>query len=469
MSESVKRSSFGALPVICVLTAPLVLAVLLAAPATAESNAATAEAPVEAGADGSSGGASGDDSASARMEVELQEAAPSRGSDVMSKLQVHGFLTQAWAEADFLEVEVGMRPPPPFGPGGVGPLGGSPNGSEISRGIPEDGTTDYRFLALQFRYQISPKDTFVVQFSSRALGFSTIQEFEDDIELDWAFYERRITDDTRLKVGRVQIPFGIYNEIRDVGTVLPFYRPSFVHYKESSFTSETVDGLSFGHKFFSQSDWNLDITLFGGEWESIEFVPGQPQVSGPVPQENGYGFQLWLRTPLPELRIGAGLLSFRQGNSPFPFEAQERRDVFHASLDATFNRFTIQAEWDEEETDLLFNTIPITTTTTNWYVLAGLRITEKFRVWAQFERAEFEQQSITFLNDSFNYDGISDAGVALNYYFTPALVLKGEYHWIEGENFTLFPDLSTGALLLRPQVFSYDNGSYSIVALSVSF
>lgn len=470
MSERVKLHS------ICVLAVILVLAVVMTTPAAADSNSSTVEAAAEANAaavtnDSSDGDSSGSDdpSSGGSASTRSQEASDPRVSDSLSKLQVHGFLTQAWAEADFVEPEVGLRPDPPFGPGGVGPLGSSPTGTEISLGIPEDGTTDYRFLALQFRYQISSKDTFIVQFSSRALGFSGVEALEDEVELDWAFYERRITDDTRLKVGRVQIPFGIYNEVRDVGTVLPFYRPAFVHYKESSFTSETVDGLSLGHTFFSQSDWNLDVTVFGGEWESNERVPGSSGAPVSVPQEDGYGYQLWLTTPLSDLRLGTGLLSFKQGESPFPFEAQERRDVYHASLDSTFNRLTLQAEWDEEETDLIFNMIPLTTTTTNWYVLAGLRITEKFRIWAQFERAEFEQRSLTFLGESFDYYGISDTGVSLNYFFTPALVLKGEYHWTEQEGFNLFPDFSTGMLLFRPDVFSFTDGSYTIVALSVSF
>ncbi|MDE3054964.1 MAG: hypothetical protein KGJ70_13830, partial [Gemmatimonadota bacterium] len=37
-------------------------------------------------------------------------------------------------------------------------------------GVNKDGTTDYRALALQFRYAVTPNDEFVTQLLSRALG-----------------------------------------------------------------------------------------------------------------------------------------------------------------------------------------------------------------------------------------------------------------------------------------------------------
>ena len=149
----------------------------------------------------------------------------------------------------------------------------SPTVDEVVLGIPEDGTWDYRILALQFRYAISEKDTFIVQFSSRSLGESPINDLEDEIELDWAFYQRKLGDSTRLKIGRVQIPFGIFNEIRDVGTILPFYRPPYVFYQEGSYTSETVDGIVLSHIFATESESSLELNLWIGEYEFIEINP----------------------------------------------------------------------------------------------------------------------------------------------------------------------------------------------------
>ena len=70
------------------------------------------------------------------------------------RFQFHGFLTQAYATANFTD------------------LGPTPD--EVILGIPEDGTSSYRFLAMQFRYEISDRDLVVIQLSSRALGDSPI-------------------------------------------------------------------------------------------------------------------------------------------------------------------------------------------------------------------------------------------------------------------------------------------------------
>ncbi|MEM8997838.1 MAG: hypothetical protein AAGF23_23860, partial [Acidobacteriota bacterium] len=121
----------------------------------------------------------------------LVAAVPAFAVDGDSKFAIHGFLTQAYADQSFAE----------------GPLfdfAGEPSFSEASLGIPESGTFDYRTLAIQFRYEISPRDIVVVQLSNEANGDAPADEFRDEIELDYAFYERRIGEQTSLKVGRVQ-------------------------------------------------------------------------------------------------------------------------------------------------------------------------------------------------------------------------------------------------------------------------
>src|SRR6266545_3697550 len=76
--------------------------------------------------------------------VTLALATPAAAQE--TKLQVHGYLTQAYGAAH----------------------GGT------FLGIPEAGTADYRTAALQLRYTMSASDQFVWQFSHRRLGQSPI-------------------------------------------------------------------------------------------------------------------------------------------------------------------------------------------------------------------------------------------------------------------------------------------------------
>src|SRR5215212_1792338 len=89
-------------------------------------------------------------------------AATAGAQDAASKLSVHGYLTQGAAVSDSSKVV----------------------------GISKQGTTNYRRAALLMRYAQSPRDAFVIQVAHRALGDSPTMNFEPDVKLDWAFYER---------------------------------------------------------------------------------------------------------------------------------------------------------------------------------------------------------------------------------------------------------------------------------------
>ena len=395
------------------------------------------------------------------------DGAPAR-TGPLSKLSVHGFLTQAYATADFAT-------------GGFS----SPTADEIILGIPEDGTSDYRSMAIQFRYEISPKDVMIIQFSSRSLGESPIQDVEDEIELDWAFYERRLTDHTSLKVGRVQIPFGIFNEIRDVGTILPFYRPPFAFYREGSFTSETVDGVVLSHTFGAQSDWSLEADVYFGEWDLVEtnFLESEG-ITRLARVADAIGFQLWLNTPVSGLRFGVGGhqrdVSGGWEGLFRPIGGEDTFDEFYLSLEYVNEKFVVRSEYREFSADpdpvFFGGTFPL------GYIQIGYHPTEKFRIYAQYEFADAEH-TLDELNTTFppfapateavQADLRRDTGIALNYVFSPNVVLKLEHHFdVDMESFDFVPAFAPGVpfpIGLQPVYATASDGEYSILSLSASF
>lgn len=371
-----------------------------------------------------------------------------------SRLHIHGFLTQAYATADYLE-------------GGTSPR----SADELALGIPEDGTFDYRFLALQFRYEMSPKDNVVVQLSSRSLGDAPVGQVEDEIELDWAFFEHRFTDQAGLKVGRVQIPIGIYNEIRDVGTLLPFYRPPFSFYREGSFTSETVDGLLLYKTFFADSDWGLEADLYVGEWTQLEVSPTDTEVAGLARAKDALGVQLWLSTPVPGLRFGLGGHRKRLEGGAFRPPGTEDPHViedWYVSLDGTFDHFVIRSEYHEFDPVLQLPVVEDFLNLSAWYVQLGYLATDKLQLWLQLEEAGIEANSVLHTRPE-NLDARQDLGAAIKYRFRPDVVLKAEHHWVEEEQGVLVPVFGPQGLRLDPLAIQADNGSYTIVSLSVSF
>lgn len=380
-----------------------------------------------------------------------------------SKLEVHGFLTQAWIQGDFLK---GRFPNPDGTPAG-------PTGGELSLGISEDGTFDYRNMAIQFRYAISDKDIMIVQLSSRSLGDSPITKAEDEVELDWAFYERRFGPNTSVKVGRVQIPNGIFNEIRDVGVILPFFRPSFVLYQEGAFTSETLDGIDLSHSFAAESDWRLDTDIYLGQWDLVELDFANTATTAKA--KDSYGAQLWLNTPVAGLRFGAAyqhrnIFEGAPGFRP-PGKATKFDDLLF-SVDAAFEKWVFRGEY--RDTSAAKSSLPSLGATDfefdaqAWYIQIGWHITPEIRIYVQGEVND--QGSNTRVYTRPEQRRIrEDKGVVFNYAFSPSIVFKAEYHEVDETETGYIPSFGPNGFQLTPIYADLTGGNYSIVSLSVSF
>lgn len=346
---------------------------------------------------------------------EEAEEKDSRRRSWLDRLQVHGALSQAYAESRFLD--------------------GGPVGAERILGISEEGTTDYRTMALQFRYELSKKDEFILQLSHRRLGTSPINEIESDVELDWAFYEHQFDEASYLRVGRIQIPIGIFNQVRDIGTVLPFYRPAYMFYREGSFSSETVDGLLLGHTFDLPGEWSLLTDAFYGGWDLVEFAPGgtggfyDPATLARA--EDAIGGHLWLDTPIMGVRFGAGAQQYLVTKGFLRHEDETTRwSDWHLSFDADFDRFVVRSEF--RHFNFFATTLapkPINVDLESYYVQVGFRATEHWAFFLQSERTNANRESESFTAPS-RYRFWQDDAVSINYRYGN-MVFKVEGHFLE--------------------------------------
>lgn len=329
------------------------------------------------------------------------------------KISVHGYLTQAYARSD----------------------------AHQFLGINEDGTADYRTAALQIRADLSPADAFVVQLSHERFGASRIQEIKKDVELDWIFYEHRFGDSS-VKVGRVQVPFGIYNEVLDVGTLLPFYRPSHNFYGEAVYSSEAVDGIVLSHSFALGNGWGLDADVHYGDCENIERDLTGRYLDASV--SDSAGVELWLDTPVPGLRIGAGAMRFDLASQVL---GALRAEIVHLSVAGDFDRFAVHAEAKSAD-------VGATGKSLLGYVHLGVNLSEKLTLHAQNDFAYFKMPGAS------RFKADDNRGLGINYAVQPALHLKAEHHWSDS-GFWL-EDLPTFTTTM-------DEVRYWIVSLSTSF
>lgn len=324
---------------------------------------------------------------------------------------------------------------------------GISNGNQYF-GIPSDGTTDYRKLALQFRYDIDVNNNIVVQFSHLRLGRSDLNNAINPVELDWAFAEHRFSENTSMKFGRVLLPLGIYNEIRDVRTLLPFYNPSMNLYGDVAWTNETVDGILFSQIIAPNSPWNLEADLYFGHWTRFEFNHETQYQKAEI--DNGLGMQLWLNTPIEGLRFGVA--GNRHRATGGLYGANKFYDkILLLSMEGVFEHFELQTECMQ-----LFRAdskIRI------YYGHAGLNLSPRLTLHAQadFLNVMFDNLFFGKIDAQWN----TDYALGVNYRFHPNFVFKLEGHYNRG--------YFIEAQIVNPFVDDKYETIYSILSLSASF
>ena len=344
-----------------------------------------------------------------------EEAPSAPPAESEQKLVIHGYLSQAFAASDGYQL----------------------------LGIPKDGTFDYRTAALQFRATVSPKDSFVIQFSQERLGESPVMAVRNEIDLDWIFYERKLGEETALRVGKVKIPWGIYNEIRVVGPLLPFFRPADAFYGEGSYVTSSISGAVLSRSLFAAHRFSLDADLYGGQWSFL-----QSDAVTRAQAKKGLGGQLWLNTPLRGLRFGlAGHRSTWSNSLQTAPGSKVPHNRWAASVDGNFERFRVSAEFEED-------TFPDTAAKAS-YVLVSLHVTGKLSL-----NLQASQQHLKLDLAAFDEQLSRDYAAGLSYAFRPDLVVKVENHWARGRNFE-----EPGVTIFAPPL----EADYLIVSLSTLF
>ncbi|MGZ8375914.1 MAG: hypothetical protein ACXWZS_04410 [Gemmatirosa sp.] len=317
-------------------------------------------------------------------------------SSALEKLQIHGYFTQGFAQSSDLPMA----------------------------GVPTSASADLRVAALLARYALTSKDQVTVQVRHRHFGSSAVTDAEGDLTLNWAFYEHKFGP-LAAKVGRLPMPRGIYNEFRDVGTLIPFVRAPYRSYSEGF---ETIDGIALRHRMGLGGGWEVESDGYYGKWKNAlgRYNPDNSSYIRKQVHENMIGGQIWLQTPVQGLRVGSVGAVFDRVEQEDGEKILEPNNFVGASLDASFTRTMLRAEYRrdyekaEEDTDFYV------------YAQAGVGVTSKVWLYAQTERRdqrELDDDEYEVENDYL------DHAAAVNYRALPNLVFKVELHRASGRSF----------------------------------
>ncbi|HQU71994.1 MAG TPA: hypothetical protein PKV71_05080 [Calditrichia bacterium] len=323
----------------------------------------------------------------------------------LNNLEIHGFLTQSYGRSSNYTIF----------------------------GIPVGGTTDLRSLALQFQHQTTASISATVQFSHFRLANSPGNDAHEPLELDWAFIQYRLNEHFQIRLGKVLLPFGIYNEIQDVGALLPFFRPPYIPYSEGRYLSETLSGATALISFELLGRAN-ELEVYTGEWSWQEwFLYPAPfgseavSISGDPKIDKSLGGRYWF-FPGPEgFRLGgsfqqgdvAGGLAFVEGE----YNPQTFR-LANIAVDVDRERFMLRGESN------YFTFRPTGLRSYGSYAQAGIRVREKF--WVNTQGQFFNVRNMPVKNSTRRRESnvLKELAASAVFHLSPNLSIKGEHHWV---------------------------------------
>lgn len=321
-------------------------------------------------------------------------------------------------------------------------------------GIGSPGTVDYGRVAVLGRITPTLADRFVVQIANRRVGASPTEQYQPDVKVDWLFYEHEFGDGTRVRAGRIPLPFGIYNETRYVGTLLPFYRAPASVYREKEFSTESADAALVAREFALPAGYAVELTAYAGQLDYVEAsslpwlppgTPGAPPGEPPTPPANGWtyatapararaaiGTQAWVTTPVPGLRAGVGALRTKLSGGLFhPDGRVDGAYLYTASVDGSFDRITVRAE-------RLVAGMGPSVRMAGAYVQLGARVAGPLAAYVQadFSHARIADLPVppAYTPQTLNLMLNRDQAASAVWTFRPGLQLRGEYHRTLGYN-----------------------------------
>ena len=319
--------------------------------------------------------------------------AAASAQDLFDRLELHGSLNAAYGRSDSLGVF----------------------------GIPQKGTSDYRVFTLQARYALSEKDQVVAQIFNRRLGTSPLAGAISDVTMQWAYWQHKEGGLT-VKVGRNPLPRGLMNEVRYIGTVIPFFRPP-TELQQEAF--DALDGAvaSYHHELPLGLGFDQHVFFGGSENRSIASTAQGQQVRL-ARTENMFGGQSYLTLPVANAKLG--LYGARYGF--VQSTGRGYRTNVLASAEASVSVFKLQTEHSR------FTGYGPLNDNRNGYTWLTTRLHDRLSIAGQHA---YTRRKLYATNPAANrmYMDTRTEGVAGAFSLTRSTVLKLEHHWRDGYSF----------------------------------
>jgi hypothetical protein len=264
-----------------------------------------------------------------------------------------------------------------------------------------------------------------------------------EASLDWAFAEWRLHDLLRIRAGKVKNPLGLFMEVKQVGTLRPFFTLSQAFYGPTNFAAEAYLGAGITGEWQGASGWGVGYDAYGGALEIPSFEPGDAALASPAgpwvfedhPERielarDVVGGRVSLLTPLEGLTVRVSAFT----GTVTEDDEDHRLAAFALSGEWVFDRLQVRGEWfrateGSEETHLGGYA------EVAWNVLPTLQLALRF---------DESHQLIDDVPDALAEHHETVLGIS--YWPSPNLVLRASYHRVEQNRFAVPASSPDGSL-----------------------
>lgn len=266
------------------------------------------------------------------------------------------------------------------------------------------GTWDYNALALVFTARIDDKSKIWAQLHNTS----------EKSRLDWAYVDFQLTGNLAVRAGQIKMPFGLYNEIRDIKFLQLSTLEPMLYQKASEMIDESFRGVSaiYDHNVGSGTlSWD---TYLGQEtdWEGTGAETGRKF-------RLIFGGRATYKPAVEGLKFMVSAYNSKVDDTePLPLASGNKR-VWAVSADYTNNNFDVKAEYGKKK---FFDEESKT-----YYVQTGYTLNE---YWTPFLRYDYIATDLAETNDPARYQKSKVLG--LNYKINNNIAVRVENHWNKG-------------------------------------
>jgi len=306
---------------------------------------------------------------------------------------------------------------------------------------------------------------------------------DDEIKLDWAMVDYQAAQWLGLRVGRVKMPRGLYNEALDIDSVRPFVLlPQSVYDNRLRDFDASIDGgMLYGNLSLSKAG-SLDYRIYYGEkplsldsGASDYFNIDAPFPNSAISIEAVMGGSLFWNTPVNGLRTGYSFTRYTDFNTVryVPFRAAyshkftPRYDRHLLSVELSQGDWIFAAEGGFENVDYTVRYPPapanifLYSEYSYYYISAARRINQWLELGAYYSHSSFSQVGV---NTPVVFPDLEQGDYAISARFdlNDHLLFKLEGHYMDGAGkiFDL-PD--------KPQPVAQRDDSWMMLAAKVTY